>query len=43
MKAFWLSVVVAIGLAILAGVVLRVGVGLESAEVYQSQTGNVKL
>lgn len=43
MKAFWASVAVAIVLAVVAGVVLRVGVGLDSAEAYRSQTADVKL
>lgn len=43
MKAFWASVAVAILLAIAAAVILRVGVGLDSAQVYQSERGNVRL
>lgn len=43
MKAFWASVAVAIVIAIVAGVVLRMGVRMDAQHVYQSQTGDVKL
>ena len=43
MKAFWVSVAAAILIAIIAGVVLKYGVGLESREVNQSTLGSVRL
>lgn len=43
MKAFWTSVAAAILIAIIAGVVLRYGVALDSQEAYQSPHGSVRL
>jgi len=43
MKAFWASVAAAILIAIIAGVVLKYGVGLEAREVNQSTLGSVRL
>jgi len=43
MKAFLASVVAAILIAVIAGVVLKSGVGLESSEVNQSTRGTVRL
>jgi len=43
MKAFLASVVAAILIAVIAGVVLKSGVGLESSEVNQSNHGTVRL
>ncbi len=43
MKAFLTSVAAAILIAIIAGVVLKYGVGLESKDVYQSTHGSVRL
>jgi len=43
MKAFLASVVAAILIAVIAGVVLKSGVGLESSEVNQSTHGTVRL
>lgn len=43
MKAFWASVAAAILIAIIAGVVLKYGVGYESREVHQSTHGAVRL
>lgn len=43
MKAFWTSVVAAILIAVIAGVVLKYGVGLQSKDVNQSTHGSVRL
>jgi len=43
MKAFMASVAAAILIAIVAGVVLKYGVGLESSDVNQSRLGSVRL
>lgn len=43
MKAFWASVLAAILIAIIAGVVLSYGIGFESRDVYQSTHGTVRL
>jgi len=43
MKAFWASVAVAIVIAVVAGVALRVGVRMDVDQAYRSQTSDVKL
>jgi len=43
MKAFWTSVAAAILIAIIAGVVLKYGVGFEARDVNQSMHGTVRL
>jgi len=43
MKAFWASVVAAILIAVIAGVVLKFGVGLDSRDVHQSMNDSVRL
>lgn len=43
MKAFLTSVAAAILIAVIAGIVLKYGLGLDSMDVYQSTRGSVRL
>ncbi len=43
MRAFLAAMAVAVVIAVSAGVILRIGVGLESEQVYRSAQGNVRL
>ena len=43
MKAFWISVAAAVLIAVVAGMVLKYGVVLESRDINQSVHGSVRL